>query len=251
MPWRNVASGRRRDQARDPSPPGRGRSAAGPIQLGAGATEEGRRSGLASSSGAWRSRTLQKYDDAAEAFAQAAKLGYDPKNSELHRAGALRRAGHAEEAKKILGGLQKLRGPSAEYHYQQGSLLAAEGELAWPRVELEKALSLDRDHNGALFELAYINDLFGNDETAVEYYKRCTQRPPVPLAALINLGVLYEDEMRFREAEQCYRQVLAHDPNHPRARLFFKDCRASKGMYYDEEAEKRLHASSSSFSRSP
>ena len=73
---------------------------------------------------------------------------------------------------------------------------------------------------------------------AVDYYKRCTERPPVPLAAWINLGVLYEDEMRFREAEQCYRQVLAHDPNHPRARLFFKDCRASKDMYYDEEAEK-------------
>ena len=44
--------------------------------------------------------------------------------------------------------------------------------------------------------------------------------------------------MRFRDAEQCYRQVLAHEPNHPRARLFVKDCQASKGMYYDEEAER-------------
>ena len=119
-----------------------------------------------------------------------------------------------------------------------GGLLAADGELAQAAAEFEKALSLDKDHNGALFELAYINDLFGNDDTAVDYYKRCTERPPVPLAAWINLGVLYEDEMRFREAEQCYRQVLAHDPNHPRARLFVKDCQASKGMYYDEEAEK-------------
>ncbi|MGA9924548.1 MAG: DNA-directed RNA polymerase subunit alpha C-terminal domain-containing protein [Isosphaeraceae bacterium] len=181
---------------------------------------------------------LQKYDDAAKAFAHAAKLGYDPKNSELHRAGTLRRTGHAEEAKKILGGLQKLSGASAEFHFQQGAILAAEGELGQAASELEKALSLDRDHNGALFELAYINDLFGNDDAAVDLYKRCTDRPPVPLAAWINLGVLYEDEMRFREAEQCYRQVLAHEPNHPRARLFVKDCQASKGMYYDEEAEK-------------
>ena len=44
--------------------------------------------------------------------------------------------------------------------------------------------------------------------------------------------------MRFRDAETCYRQVLAFDPNHPRARLFFKDCRASKDMFYDEEAER-------------
>src|SRR3954468_22832594 len=182
---------------------------------------------------------LQKYDEAAKAFANAAKLGYDARSSELHRAGALRRTGHAEESKKVLAGLQsKLAGSSAEYHFQQGALLAADGELSLAAAELEKALNLDKDHNGALFELAYINDLFGNDEMAVDLYKRCTERPPVPLAAWINLGILYEDEMRFREAEQCYRQVLAHDPNHPRARLFVKDCQASKGMYYDEEAEK-------------
>ncbi len=181
---------------------------------------------------------LQRWTEAAEAFAASAKAGYDAKQAELHRAGALRRAGHFDQAQKILSGLEKLAGGSAEYHYQRGSLLAAGGELAEAAVELEKSLAIDRDHTGALFELAYINDLYGNDETAVEYYKRCTTRPPVPLAALINLGVLYEDEMRFREAETCYRQVLQHDPNHPRARLFFKDCRASKDMYYDEEAER-------------
>lgn len=183
-------------------------------------------------------QNLQRWEEAAEAYAAASKAGYDTKQSDLHRAGALRRAGHVEQAQKILGGLEKLASSSAEYHYQRGSLLATEGELPHAAAEFEKALSLDRDHTGALFELAYINDLYGNDETAVEYYKRCTQRPPVPLAALINLGVLYEDEMRFREAESCYRQVLAFDPNHPRARLFFKDCRASKDMYYDEEAER-------------
>jgi DNA-directed RNA polymerase subunit alpha len=181
---------------------------------------------------------MQRYDDAAKAFAQAAKLDYDPRNSELHRVGSLRRTGHLEEAKKLLAGLQKQGVSSAEYHFQQGAILAVEGELAAAAIELEAALAIERDHNGALFELAYINDLFGNDEAAVDLYKRCTERPPVPLAAWINLGVLYEDEMRFREAEQCYRQVLTHDPNHPRARLFVKDCLASKGMYYDEEAEK-------------
>jgi DNA-directed RNA polymerase subunit alpha len=180
-------------------------------------------------------QNLQRWNEAAEAFAAAGKSGYDAKNAELHRAGVLRRAGKIDEAQGILKGLEKLAGASAEYHYQCGSLLAADGELAAASAEFEKALALDRDHTGALFELAYINDLYGNDETAVEYYKRCTQRPPVPLAALINLGVLYEDEMRFREAENCYRQVLAFDPNHPRARLFFRDCRASKDMYYDED----------------
>src|SRR5207248_2504151 len=84
----------------------------------------------------------------------------------------------------------KLVGSSAEYHFQQGAILAADGELTQAATELEKALSLDRDHNGALFELAYINDLFGNDDAAVDLYKRCTERPPVPLAAWITLGDL-------------------------------------------------------------
>ena len=197
------------------------------------------RSAWPTSSRAWRYENLQKYDEAAKAFAHAAKLGYDAKSSELHRAGALRRTGHVEESQEDpRRPPAKLAGSSAEYHFQQGAILAADGELSLAAAEFEKALSLDKDHNGALFELAYINDLFGNDDTAVDFYRRCTERPPVPLAAWINLGILYEDEMRFREAEQCYRQVLAHDPNHPRARLFVKDCQASKGMYYDEEAER-------------
>ncbi len=180
---------------------------------------------------------LMRWDDATDAFAAAAKAGYDQKSSDLHRAGALRRAGKIDEARKIVESLEKLAGSSAEYHFQRGSLLNADGELPLASAEFEKTLSYDRDHTGALFELAYINDLYGNDETAVDLYKRCTSRPPVPLAALINLGVLYEDEMRFRDAEACYRQVLAADPNHPRARLFVRDCRASKDMFYDEEAE--------------
>lgn len=180
---------------------------------------------------------LQRWEAAAAAFADAAKAGSDPKKSELHRAGALRRAGKEAEAGKILEGLKELSGSSSEYHYQMGSALAAAGELHAAAVHLEKAIELDRDHTGALFELAYINDLYGNDEDAIDYYRRCVSRPPVPLAALVNLGILHEDKMEFREAESCYQQVLRFDPNHPRARLFFKDCRASRDMYYDEETE--------------
>src|SRR5579864_957207 len=178
---------------------------------------------------------LQRWNDAAQAFAAAAKGGYDPKRSELHRAGALRRSGNADQARSALSKLENLAGTSSDYHFQRGCLLVTDGELVGASVEFEQTLSLEKDHSGALFELAYINDLYGNDETALDFYRRCIQHPPVPVAALINLGVLYEDEMKFRDAEKCYRQVLAADPNHPRAKLFFKDCRASRDMYYDEE----------------
>ena len=180
----------------------------------------------------------QRYDQAAAAFAQAAKLDYDVKNSELHRAGSLRRAGQGDEAKNILVGPRNSAVPPRNIIFSKGVYSPPTAGLSSAAAEFEKALSLDKEHNGALFELAYINDLYGNDDLALEYYKRCTDRPPVPLAVWINLGILYEDDMRFRDAEQCYRHVLAHEPSHPRARLFFKDCQASKGMYYDEEAER-------------
>ncbi len=182
--------------------------------------------------------SLQHWAQAAEAFEAAAKNGHEPKISSLHRAGSLRRSGKEKEAKALLDEVTSLEGSSAEYHFQKGCLLAAAGEMLAAVPEFEKAISLESDHTGALFELAYINDLHGNDEVAVEYYKKCIQKPPVPLAALINLGVLCEDEMRFRDAEGYYRRVLEFDPTHPRAKLFFKDCRASRDMYYDEEAER-------------
>lgn len=181
---------------------------------------------------------LERWNDAANAFASAAKAGYEPKRSDLHRVGAMRRAGDITGAKALLEKLEPIAGTSPEYHYQKGSLLSAGGELVAAAVEFEKTLAGDREHSGALFELAYINDLHGNDEQAIDYYKQCLRRPPVPLAAWINLGVLYEDEMRFRDAEQCYREVLNFDPKHPRATLYFKDCRASRDMFYDEDAER-------------
>ncbi len=181
---------------------------------------------------------LQRWDDAIDAFAAAAKAGYDAKRSELKRVGALRRAGRPDEARKLLEKMASQATGLAEYYYQNGSMLAAAGELTSAAAQFEEALKLDRDHTGALFELAYINDLYGNDDLAVEYYKQCIQRPPIPVAALINLGVLYEDENRYKEAEHCYRQILNVLPAHPRARLFSKDVSASKDMYYDEDSER-------------
>jgi len=181
---------------------------------------------------------LQRWHDAVEAYAASAGLGYETKRSELRQIGALRRSGKIEEARVLLDKSAAKASPIAEYYYQVGSLQAADGELKLASENLEKAVELDRDHTEALFELAYINDLYGNDEYAIELYKQCIQKPPVPVAAFINLGILYEDENRYRDAESCYRRVLQAIPHHPRARLFSKDVQASKQMYVDEDSER-------------
>ena len=70
---------------------------------------------------------LQRWEEAAKAFEAASTGGYDPRMADLHHAGALRRAGHEDKARSMLDRLEKLSGSSAEFHYQKGSLLAAEG----------------------------------------------------------------------------------------------------------------------------
>ena len=182
----------------------------GRYQLGPRAPQEGRRrrawprffQGLAY-------ENLQQYDEAAKAFAHGGQarlrrqeLRAAPRRGPPpHRARRRRRrrsSPASQQAGRLVG---RVPLPARR-------LLAADGELHQAAAEFEKALSLDKDHNGALFELAYINDLFGNDDTAVDLYKRCTERPPVPAGRLDQPG----RPLRGRDAVPRGRAVLSPGP---------------------------------------
>ncbi|HUW81256.1 MAG TPA: DNA-directed RNA polymerase subunit alpha C-terminal domain-containing protein [Phycisphaerae bacterium] len=64
------------------------------------------------------------------------------------------------------------------------------------------------------------------------------EQQPAHVNALINLTVLYEDAGDYEDAEHCLRQVLASDPNHPRARLFMREVKSSQQMFIDEDQER-------------
>jgi DNA-directed RNA polymerase subunit alpha len=104
----------------------------------------------------------------------------------------------------------------------------------------EAAYTADPDDPAVCFRLAYNLDLQGEEGEAVHLYEQCVQSDQPSLNALINLAVLYEDREQHAAAERCIRQVLATDPNHPRARLFLKDILASKAMVIDDEHEREL-----------
>ena len=63
-------------------------------------------------------------------------------------------------------------------------------------------------------------------------------RARLGLQSLINLAVLYEDRGEFSKAEYILNQVIESEPNEPRAQLFLKDVQASRGMYYDDDADR-------------
>jgi DNA-directed RNA polymerase subunit alpha len=179
----------------------------------------------------------REFDDALKAFDRAEKAGYNPSQVQLQRAGIYRQKGDLHQARAILNKLSDLASHSAEYHYQMACCLLAEGERLKAVEHLEKAEKFDPTHTGVLFQLAYANDLAGNDDEAIAFYERCLKHPPLYVGVLNNLGVLYEDHEQYDKAIECYRRVLASNPLDEQARLFLKDAQASKTMYYSPEEE--------------
>lgn len=175
------------------------------------------------------------YEKAREAFAGARKAGYDAAACDVAAAEALRSEGRLDDAVKAIEKVEKREG-SADYWALKGSLLAEQGGgLIDTIAALEKAIALDAGHPTALFALGVINDRLGNDDEAKSCYERSLKRYPATVGALLNLGLLYEDEDDLANAQRCYKRILEAFPNHARARLFLKDSTAASDLKIDEQ----------------
>ncbi len=122
-------------------------------------------------------------------------------------------------------------------HHLEGRLHERQHDWDAALAAYQAVLEVDEDHRETLFRLAYMLDLRGDDEEAMELYERCIADTPAPINAVMNLAVLYEDHGRFSEALDLIQGVLEEHPNHIRAGIFAKDMESSLTMYYDEERE--------------
>jgi len=187
-------------------------------------------------------RTLSargEHGAAAEAYEKAGKHGYDAVLATLYRAGALLETGKREAASDLLKSVESQAGNTAEFHYQMGRYQMDSGDSAGASRQLEQALELDPEHAEALFHAAFLNDLYGNEDEAIQLYERCMGRSPVHVGAVFNLATLYEDLGLFDRAVRCFQRVLTVYPTNGRARLFLKDSMASRSMFFDEDAAHR------------
>jgi len=114
-----------------------------------------------------------------------------------------------------------------------------DGEYEGAVAAYQALLAEFGEHVGARFRLAYRLDLLGRDRDSMSCYEKLLELRPIPSSALINLGVLYEDNNEFEKACGCFGAVLRRDPSNPRARLYFKDAHESLDMYYDEDLERK------------
>jgi len=147
---------------------------------------------------------------------------------------ALIRESRFDEAEAELARMQT---GNADYYCARGLLLEAK-RMAQEAVDsLETACQMDANNIDAVFHAARMQDLYGDDDSAIENYRKVAQRPAVPVNALLNLAVLLEDRDQYEEALKCVERVLKEHPNHTRARLFLKDIKSSMNMLYDETQE--------------
>ena len=115
----------------------------------------------------------------------------------------------------------------------------ANGQIETAIDRLDEAHELDHENEEVMFKLAYLLDLRGADQRAIELYEILADRRPVREGVLLNLAILYEDVNRYDEAEECLTRLLDVNPNHPRGQLFQKDVDSSLSMSFDEDTEKR------------
>ena len=127
---------------------------------------------------------------------------------------------------------------AAKRHAAAARAAEEAGDRETAMGEYSRSVAADPTNADVMFRLAFLLDLGGRDEEAIEVYERVCEFRPAPINALMNLAVLYEDGGQFVRAERCLRQILETNPNHGRARLFMKDVQASREMVVEEEQDR-------------
>jgi DNA-directed RNA polymerase subunit alpha len=145
------------------------------------------------------------------------------------------------DAAALAKGLAKVQSilPPADQRFFAGRVKELEHDTEAAIALYDEALAHDENHTNTLFRLALNVDLRGEDEEARELYERALMVPPVNVACVMNLGILYEDMGNYRRAMQCFDLALQADPENERARMFRRDANAALNMYYDEDQERR------------
>ncbi len=186
----------------------------------------------------WTFMDQGRYDSAAMQFEGAARQGWDQIECDCLRAECLALLGDHDSAEGVLERNATAGETSAQWHYANGRLAEQRGEFYQAIDHYEDALDHDDSHVHTLFHLAYLLDLYGSDERAMDLYRTCADAPFVHANVLTNLALIFEDEGEFDKAAECLRRVLAVDPNNARARLYLKDVSAAGEMYIDEQQVK-------------
>ena len=125
----------------------------------------------------------------------------------------------------------------AQELHQRGLAAEAEGDRI-AAIEAYREAVTESPLTESRFRLAWLLDLMGEEEEALSLYQSLAADDQPHINALVNLAIMLEDRGEYDEAMRTLRPVLESNPNHPRARMFQRDCEASESMLFDEDTER-------------
>ena len=121
--------------------------------------------------------------------------------------------------------------------FARGRELEKEGNRIGAIDAYRDAVANGRDVSH-MHRLAFVLDLVGEEDESIAVYEEIVREGRPPLKTLINLAVAYEDRGDLAKSEYALKQVLETDPTNKHALLYMKDVQASRGMFYDDEADR-------------
>ncbi len=116
--------------------------------------------------------------------------------------------------------------PSVEGLLFQGISLEQQGDYPAAILKWESAVRLDPANRRVQFRLGVANYNIGNYSQAESNFKAVGARCPLCVDAFYNLGLLYNLQQRYNEAEQMLLRAVALDPKD--ARIHFELARVYK-----------------------
>ncbi len=180
------------------------------------------------------------YAAALKHYQKSAELAPSSPPCVLRQLSAFRRSGRAEDALELIEKLRREFSDKADLHCHEGRCRQELGQYQEALECFRKALEVNPNHAETRFYAAYLSDLRGLDQEAIEHYRHvgpgCAD---TYINACLNLALLYEDHEEYQLAIDCCRKVLRVDPNNRRAKLFLKAAEASATMYYSPEETKQ------------
>lgn len=152
---------------------------------------------------------------------------------------AHRALGEGERARRAYAKALALDPRYAKAHFNLGVLLAGEDDFEAARQHLRRAVESDPGLAEAWLELARLFRRQGLHAAAIDTYQQVLKVRPDDLAALVDLGALYQVTVQTPRAVRLLERACVLDPEHPLARFNLAQAYAELGRGEEAEAAYR------------
>jgi len=153
-------------------------------------------------------KKLGKFDKAKQQYIKALELDPDSATAHNNLANILIKQNLTEEATRHYREAIRIRPEYTDAHYNLGLVLAKQEKTQETREHLEAILRWDPNNISALHNLGAILAEQGNFDAAVTYLKKVLEQEPQHIETLKNLGAVYLKQKQSELALQCYLRLL-------------------------------------------